>query len=282
MNTLFDFLLIIVGFILLLKGADFLVSGSASFAKKFKVPEIVIGLTIVAMGTSAPEMVVNLVSSAKGLDDVIFGNIIGSSIFNLFLILGVAGIIRPLKVHTNTVWREIPFALCLSLVFFIIVNDVFFFGAEKNGLSLWDGILLLSCFIGFLYYIYISTKKGENNLDIDDETIDYSNTKTLLLIVGGIAGLAVGGRMVVDHAIEIARTMEISEKLIGLTILAAGTSLPELATSIIAAMRGKADIAIGNVIGSNIFNISNIIWVANFPPISLKFTVLVVGHLIFF
>ncbi|MFQ3212528.1 MAG: cation:H+ antiporter [Marivirga sp.] len=252
---------IVFGFILLIKGADFMVSGAASFAKKFHVPEIIIGLTIVAMGTSAPEMVVNLVSGSKGLDDVIFGNIIGSSLFNLLLILGIAGIVRPLRVHSNTVWREIPFSLALCLVFFILVNDVFFFGSSENGIGKLDGILLLLCFGGFLFYIFRSVKRNKSPLEFPDETKNYTNLTTFLMIFGGIAGLVIGGRMVVDHSVEIARNMAISEKMIGLTILAAGTSLPELATSVVAAYKGKADIAIGNVIGSNIFNISLILGV---------------------
>lgn len=249
---------ILIGFILLIKGADFMVSGAASFAKKFKVSEIVIGLTIVAMGTSAPEMAVNIISGSKGLDDIIFGNIIGSSLFNLLLILGIAGIIKPLKVNSNTVWKEIPFSLSLCLIFFILVNDVFFFGSEKNQIGTLDAILLLTCFIGFLIYIFKSIKDN-SAFAFQNKSKSYSSLRTFIMIFGGIAGLVIGGKMVVDHAVEIARTMAISEKMIGLTILAAGTSLPELATSVVAAYRGKADIAIGNVIGSNIFNISLIL-----------------------
>jgi cation:H+ antiporter len=254
-NTAF----ITLGFILLIKGADFMVSGASSFAKRFNVSEIAIGLTIVAMGTSAPELVVNLVSGSQGLDDVVFGNLIGSNIFNLFLILGIAGVIRPLIVQSETVWKEIPFGMALVIIIFILVNDAFFFGSEQNSSGLVDGFILLLLFIAFIYYVFYNVKTNKVELDNSVETPIYSHWVTLFMILGGITGLVIGGKLVVDNAVEIARSFELSEKLIGLTILAAGTSLPELATSAVAAFRNRADIAIGNVIGSNRFNLTFIL-----------------------
>lgn len=237
-----------------------MVNGASSFAKRFNVSEIAIGLTIVAMGTSAPELVVNLVSGSQGLDDVVFGNLIGSNIFNLFLILGIAGTIRPLIVQSETVWKEIPFSMGLVIVLFILVNDSFFFGSESNTSGLIDGFILLLLFVAFIYYVFYNVKKNNNQtVDIPNEIPIHSHWMTLLLILGGLTGLVIGGKLVVDNAVDIARSFNLSEKLIGLTIIAAGTSLPELATSAVAAYRNRADIAIGNVIGSNIFNLSFIL-----------------------
>lgn len=259
MELIFNCGLIILGFILLLKGADFMVSGATSFAKKFNVSELSIGLTIVAMGTSAPELVVNLVSGSQGLDDVVFGNIIGSNIFNLFLILGLCGTIKPILVQSNTVWKEIPFSLILFIVFFLLINDSLLFQSDVNILSTIDGIILLLLFVSFLYYVFYNVKNQKHQTEVTENIKQKSNLITFLLIFGGIVGLIIGGKLVVDNSVEIARNFNVSEKLIGLTILAAGTSLPELAASVVAAYRGKADIAVGNVIGSNIFNITFIL-----------------------
>jgi cation:H+ antiporter len=266
-----------------------MVSGASSFAKKFNVSEIAIGLTIVAMGTSAPELVVNLVSSSQGLDDVVFGNLIGSNIFNLFLILGIAGTIRPLIVQSETVWKEIPFGMGLVIVLFILVNDAFFLGSDNNSTGVIDGIILLLLFVAFLYYVFYNVKNNNHSLDIADETPIYSNWVTIVMIVGGLTGLVIGGKLVVDNAVDIARGFNLSEKLIGLTIIAAGTSLPELATSAVAAYRNRADIAIGNVIGSNIFNltfilgINSVITPLNFnTEMNFDFYVLIGGSILLF
>ncbi|HET8859279.1 calcium/sodium antiporter [Marivirga sp.] len=289
MELLLDTGLIILGFILLIKGADFMVNGASSFAKRFNVSEIAIGLTIVAMGTSAPELVVNLVSGSQGLDDVVFGNLIGSNIFNLFLILGIAGTIRPLIVQSETVWKEIPFSMALVIILFILVNDSFFFGSESNGTGIIDGLILMSLFIGFIYYVFRNVKNNNHALDMPNEIQIYSNWVTLLMILGGLAGLVIGGKLVVDNAVDIARSFQLSEKLIGLTIIAAGTSLPELATSAVAAYRNRADIAIGNVIGSNIFNFTFILGVnslvkpLNFnTEMNFDFYVLIGGSIMLF
>ena len=246
--------LILLGFVLLIKGADFLVSGASSLARRFNVSELTIGLTIVALGTSAPELVVNIISGSGGHDEVVFGNIIGSNIFNLFLILGVSGTIYPLVVQRNTVTREVPFSLAVTLLLFFLLNDTMFgLGPEDNS-SLMDGIILLLLFLVFLAYVFMSMKK---NLPSEGEGSSiplYSTPVVIFRIVAGLAGLGFGGNLVVANAVEMAEIFEVSQKMIGLTIVAAGTSLPELATSAVAAYKKQADIAIGNVIGSNIFN----------------------------
>ena len=256
MEIAISILLISVGFVLLIKGADFLVNGASSLAKRFNASDIAIGLTVVAMGTSAPELVVNLISGAKGANDVVFGNIIGSNIFNMFLILGISSVIYPITIQKNALWNEIPFSLGITIIFWVLVNDKMFFGAETNSADAIDGIILLVLFVAFLVYIFFNmTKDGSESVIEADDIELYSSLKTTLLIVFGIAGLAFGGQMIVDNAIKIAESFGVSERLIGLTILAAGTSLPELATTAVAAFHKKSDLAVGNIIGSNIFNL---------------------------
>ncbi len=257
-NILTNFLLAALGFILLIKGADFLVNGASSLAKRFNVSDIAIGLTVVAMGTSAPELVVNLISGAvedkiSGANEVVFGNIIGSNIFNIFLILGISSIIYPLTVERNALWKEIPYSILITLIFFFLVNDAMFFGAKKSGLDTKDGIILLVMFCLFLIYIFLNIRRNQE-FEMEDIEV-YSNLKTTLMIVFGISGLVFGGNLIVDNATSIAKFFEVSDKMIGLTILAAGTSLPELATSAVAAYQKKSDLAVGNIVGSNIFNL---------------------------
>lgn len=265
MTVLINFLLVAVGFVFLIKGADLLVDSASSIAKKFNISELVIGLTVVALGTSAPEMVVNSISALKNHDDVVFGNVIGSNIFNLFLILGVSGLIFPMSVRKNTVWKEIPFSLVISMVLFVLVNDRMLFGNAENSLSKIDGAILLALFVGFVAYILYSLKKENDDSDFDTSDIHVFNyLKSTLLLIVGIVGLAVGGNLVVNSAVEIAKQLQVSEKLIGLTIISAGTSLPELATSVVAAVKKKSDIAVGNVLGSNILNITLILGLSSF------------------
>lgn len=243
--------LLLGGFFLLIKGADWMVDGSSALAKKYNVSDLVIGLTIVAFGTSAPEMVVNVFASFENHSDIILGNVIGSNNFNLFLILGIVGLISPIAVKSSTVYKEIPISFISLLVMFILGNDLL--SSDTPMLSRWDGLILLGIFTFFLFYIY---NQLVSNPEIVDLTLShFTNKKIIILIIGGLLGLIIGGKLVVDSAIEIASSLGMSEKLIGLTIIAAGTSLPELTTSVIAAIKKNADIAIGNVIGSNIFNI---------------------------
>ena len=276
---------------MLIKGADLLVEGASSAAKKFKVKELIIGLTIVAFGTSAPEMVVNIISSYDGHDEVVFGNIIGSNIFNLFLILGVAGVIYPMSVRNNTFWKEIPYSFVITIVLFILVNDVLILQADTNGLSRWDGFILLGMFGLFMFYIFKSLKNDNEDPFVEEaqHLQELKNSTTIFYVLFGIVGLGFGGKLVVDNAVSVAEHYDVSQKLIGLTIISIGTSLPELATSIVAAMRKKSDIALGNVLGSNIFNITLILGISVFvkpltynPQLNIDFIVLFGGTALLF
>ncbi len=250
------YILFIVGFVFLIKGADFLVDGSASIAKKLKISSIVIGLTIVAFGTSAPELIVNIFASAQGSSEIAIGNILGSNISNILLILGISAIIYPLAAKRSTVLKEIPLSLLAILVLGFVANDVLIDGALFSGITRIDGLVLLSFFVIFLYYSFGIAKQENGDSNNDQEEIKvFKNYKSILFIFLGLIGLAIGGKWIVDGAIKIAQIFNVSESLIGLTVVAIGTSLPELATSAVAAYKKQADIAIGNIVGSNIFNI---------------------------
>jgi cation:H+ antiporter len=251
--------LIAIGFTSLIFGANWLVDGASSLAKKNNISDLVIGLTIVAFGTSAPELVVNFVVSFNGLSDIVFGNIIGSNNFNLFIILGIAGLIYPITVQSSTAWREIPISLIATILLFVLAND--FFINQNPEISRVDGVILLVAFICFLYYIFSQLKQEKTEVIVYE---NKSNYKIWGLIIFGITGLIIGGKLVVDNSIDIATELGVSQKIIGLTIIAAGTSLPELVTSIVAALKKNSDIAIGNVIGSNIFNILLILSISSF------------------
>lgn len=252
-------LLIIAGFASLIFGANWLVDGASSLAKKNNVSDLVIGLTIVAFGTSAPELVVNLVASFNGLSDIVFGNIIGSNNFNLFIILGIAGLIYPITVQSSTAWKEIPISLIATILLFVLANN--FFINQNPEISRLDGIILLISFLCFLYYVFSQLKQDKaESIALENK----SNYKIWSLVIFGIAGLIIGGKLVVDNSIDIATELGVSQKIIGLTIIAAGTSLPELVTSIVAALKKNSDIAIGNVIGSNIFNVLLVLSISSF------------------
>ena len=251
---LLTFTLLIAGFVALIKGADFLVGGASSIAKNYGVSNLAIGLTVVACGTSAPELLVSLLSAVAGRNDASFGNVIGSNNFNLLLILGLSGVIAPLVVQRNTVKFEIPLSLFAGMILFVLVNDVMFTSAANNELSRLDSLILLGLFGTFLFYISRTMRDGVD-LDEGDSIAIYSKPRSVFFILLGVGMLVGGGKLVINSAVEIAEAFGLSEKLIGLTILAVGTSLPELATSLVAAYRKNTDIAIGNVVGSNIFNI---------------------------
>jgi cation:H+ antiporter len=244
-------LLVIAGFASLIYGANWLVDGASSLARKHKVSDLVIGLTIVAFGTSAPELVVNVIASIRGYSDIVLGNIIGSNNFNLFIILGISGLMLPIAIQSSTAWREIPVSLFISLLLLFLLNDFVF--PEQSYISRLDGAILLVLFALFLYYVFRQMKQ--------DRAIQAPTTesraalKIWILITIGMTGLVAGGQLVVVNSVKIAGILGVSEKIIGLTIVAAGTSLPELVTSVIAALKKNSDIAIGNVIGSNVFNI---------------------------
>lgn len=255
------FVLFLVGFVLLIKGADLLVEGSSSIAKKFNISPLVIGLTIVSFGTSAPELIVNLFASTSGNTEIAIGNVLGSNIVNILLILGISAIIYPLTTKKNTVWKEIPLSLLAALILAVLVNDTLIDGNEFSGLTRIDGIVLIAFFIIFLYYTFgISKVSGDSE---DSEIKTFSNLKSVIYVILGLGGLTFGGKWIVDGAVEIAAYFNMSRSLVGLTIVAIGTSLPELATSAVAAYKKQTDIAIGNVVGSNIFNIFLILGVSS-------------------
>jgi cation:H+ antiporter len=244
---------LIIGFVLLIKSADWLVVGATALAKKLGVSDLVIGLTVVAFGTSMPELFVNIFSSIQGNTEIAMGNVVGSNIFNILLILGVASLIRPLVVTKGTVWKEIPFSLLAALVLGVLANDVFFDRSSPSVLSRIDGLVFISFFAMFMYYIF-SISRGRESRSPDKES-KTGIFRLSALVACGLCGLAFGGKLVVDGAVAIAVRLGVSQSLIGLTIVAAGTSLPELATSAVAAYKKNSDIAVGNIVGSNIFNI---------------------------
>lgn len=252
-------LILIVGFILLIKGAGWLVDGASGLAVKYNVSKLIIGLTIVAFGTSAPELAINAIAAYQNHPDIVLGNIIGSNIFNLFLILGIAGLITPLTVQSSTVWREIPLSLVAVLLLFLLANNFGISGAAI--LSRLDGLVLLGIFALFLAYIIRQLRHDISNGAATG--ITQSNLKLTAMILLGLVTLVIGARMTINAAVRLATLLGVSEKIIGLTIVAAGTSLPEMATSIVAATKKNNDIAVGNIIGSNIFNIFLILSVSS-------------------
>lgn len=261
-----DILAIILGLVILVLGADGLVRGASSLAAKLRISALVIGLTVVSFGTSAPELTVNIVSALQGSPDLAVANVVGSNIVNILLILGVCAIIVPLSVKSSTVWKEIPLALLGVVLVGIMANDRLFDGVPFTALTRTDGIALLALMAIFMYYIFGMAKSDREiaadakidaslNKDQDTKIKQYGVAVSIGLTVLGLVGLVAGGRLLVSGAIDIAKSAGLSEALIGLTIVAVGTSLPELATSVVAALRKQADIAIGNVVGSNIFNV---------------------------
>lgn len=260
----FDIIAILIGLVILILGAEGLVRGASSLAAKLKISPLVIGLTVVSFGTSAPELTVNILSAVQGSTDLAVANVVGSNIVNILLILGVCAIIVPLSVKSSTVWKEIPLALLGVFLIFTMANDSLFDNLPLNALTRTDGIALLALMAIFMYYIFGMAKNDREkaaDAKIDDELEDDTKIKQFSvpvsagLTVLGLAGLVLGGRLLVSGATDIAKAAGLSEALIGLTIIAIGTSLPELATSVVAALRKHADIAIGNVVGSGIFNV---------------------------
>jgi cation:H+ antiporter len=283
---LISLIFFIAGLAALILGANFLVDGASSLAKRRGVTELVIGLTVVAFGTSMPELVVNLFASFHHQSDLALGNILGSNLFNILFILGMAGLISPLQVHVSTVWREIPFSFFITLIFLLLANDILVSGKKTDSISRPDGFILIFLFMVFLIYAFVISKL---NIPDQSDIRIFSIFKTTTRIASGFLFLFLGGQMVVDHAVNLARQLHVSEKLIALTIVAGGTSLPELMTSIVAAKKGRSDIAIGNVIGSNIFNllfilgISAIICPLTYQPVfNLDSLVLVFATLLLF
>lgn len=257
------YLLFVVGFILLIKGADWLVAGSATIAKKNNVSNLVVGLTIVSMGTSMPELIVNVLASSKDASQIAIGNILGSNIANILLILGVAAFIYPIKIKESTVFSEIPYSIIALLLVAFVANSNLF-GSHNNSINQIDGIILMAFFGLFVAYIIRLAKNGSADM-IDDIPDEKTTTgKSFLMVLLGMIGLFFGGQWVVNGAIAAAEHFGLSEAFIGLTVVAIGTSLPELVTSAVAAYRKNTDIAMANIIGSNIFNL---LWVLGISAI---------------
>ncbi len=256
------YILFVVGFVLLIKGADWLVNGSSSIAKKYGVSDMLVGLTVVSVGTSMPELIVNVVSSLNNNSDIAIGNVLGSNVANILLILGVSAVIYPLKVNKQTVIYEIPFSLFVTLLLFVLVNVRFFKSDINPGIGLVEGIFLLGVFAVFMFVLIRSAIKKKE--DIGLEVYLVSLPKALFFVVMGIVSLFWGGKWVVDGAVHISEYYGMSKQLVGLTIVAIGTSLPELVTSAVAAYKKNTDIAVGNVVGSNIFNI---LWILGISSI---------------
>ena len=247
-------LLLIGGLALILLGANGLTDGAAAVAKKFRISDLVIGLTIVAFGTSAPELVISVMSALGGSADMAIGNVVGSNIFNVLMIIGVTAMVLPIKVGESTMSKEIPLVILSSIVLAVMANDVLLDGGISNIISRIDGLILLGFFLIFLRYTFAIARNGGDETE-GEKIKEMPIWKSVLFIVGGLAGLVFGGQLFVDGASGIATALGVSESTIGLTIVAGGTSLPELATSVTAALKKNSGIAIGNVIGSNLFNI---------------------------
>lgn len=274
MEIILQIVLLIVGFILLIKGADIFVGGASKTAEIFRVPKMLIGLTIVAFGTSAPELAVSISALASGSTDMVLGNVIGSCILNILLILGLTAIINPIEIHDDTVRKELPLTMLISTVLAVLFLDVALAGGMMNEITREDGIIILLFFLIFLYYLVTMAKHKDGKPSAAEKvaaektgqkkmaakgakkvTAKKGLLVQIILIVLGLAGLVLGSQMVVDNASAIAASLGMSERLIGMTIVALGTSLPELVTSVTAARRGESALVVGNIIGSNIFNI---------------------------
>ena len=249
MDIFIQLILLIIGFVFLMKGADIFVDGASKIATRLGIPQLVIGLTIVAMGTSLPEAAVSISAALKGSAEIAVGNVVGSNILNVLLILGLSAVIMPLSVQKSTFRYEIPFVFVITIIFSVL-------GLKDNVISFFEGILLWIFFLAYLGYLFYMTKKGEIESEESEEDEKSERVvKMIFFIIFGIVFIVFGSNVTVDAAKKIALSFGMSERLIGLTIVALGTSLPELVTSVIAAIKGKADIAIGNIVGSNIFNI---------------------------
>lgn len=249
-------ILLVVGFVILIKGADWFVDGASAVAGNFKISKMLIGLTIVAFGTSAPEFAVSIKSLLSGSGDIVLGNVVGSNIFNILLILGISACVHTLTVKNNTVKKELPITLLMSTLLFALLSDNLFDSNLTNMFTRGDGFVLLLVFLVFIYYL-ISLMRNKTEDETDEELMKLP--KAILLTVVGITGIVLGSNYVVDSASYIAEMLGVSQRMIGLTIIAMGTSLPELVTSVIATKKGEYDIAIGNVVGSNIFNMGIVI-----------------------
>ena len=265
-----DILLLIVGLGLILAGANFLTDGSAALAQRFRVPEFIIGLTVVAVGTSTPELVVSVLSAIGGQSDVAIGNVVGSNIFNVFVILGVCALIRPVPLTAGNIRRDIPFGVLVSLLLLALAQDSLLCKGAADRIGRLDGAAMRALYILLMWYTIRKTKRPEATAPTEGSKAPMAAWLTAVMIVGGLAGLVFGGEMFLRSATSIARSLGVSESVIAITLVAGGTSLPELASSLVSLFKGKAEMALGNVIGSNIANILLILGVsATIHPLSM-------------
>lgn len=253
-----EYILLLIGFFLLIKGANYFVDGSSNIASLLNVSPLLIGLTIVAFGTSAPEATVSILAAFNGNADVAIGNVVGSNIFNITLVVGLTAIIAPLKVENETIRKEIPFTLLASVAMLIFISDIALQSASINVITRSEGLTLLLIFSVFMYYIFEvarSNRSNTNSVDVKPAKDTPKLTKQIFSTIFGLGAIILGGHLVVKSSTEIAYALGMSETLVGLTIVAVGTSLPELVTSVTAALKKQSEIALGNIVGSNIFNI---------------------------
>ena len=255
MNLILPILLLIVGFVLLIKGADWLIDGASSIATHFKVSKTLIGLTIIAFGTSAPELAVSISSLANGSTDMLLGNVVGSNIINVLLLIGIGALICPIKVNRETTKKELPILLLISTARVVLFFDISLNNEPHNSITRSDAIVCFLFFAIFLYYLIVMARRNREAKSTKKEKPKYKMVMACLMTVIGLAGLVGGSQLVVNNAAEIAHAVGLSDRIIALTIIALGTSLPELVTTIIAAHKKETDLVVGNIIGSNIFNI---------------------------
>lgn len=266
MDIFIAVLLLIAGFVLLIKGADWFVDGAAGIAARFGIPQLVIGLTIVAMGTSAPEAAVSITAAKSGNAGITIGNVLGSNIMNVLVILGITSVITAIAVQKSTIRYELPFMLVITLL-------LMWLGWTGNEIVFWEGVVLWVFFLIYLTYLFIMAKKGQAD---EEEEKNRALWLQIVMLAAGVVGIVLGSDLTVDNASKIAAALGMDDRLIGLTIVAFGTSLPELVTSITAATKGKADIAIGNIVGSNIFNILFVVGTtALITPVAFKSSFLI-------
>ncbi|WP_028306745.1 calcium/sodium antiporter [Desulfitibacter alkalitolerans] len=281
------YFLLLLGFVLLIKGADFFIDGAAGIAKALKLPPMIIGLTIVAFGTSSPEAAVSISAAIKGSSGISLGNVIGSNIFNISFVIGIMALLSPLKVEKQTTRKEIPFALLSSILLLILVLDRFLQQTKSDVITRGDGLVFLIFFSIFIYYLFEMALKNSNNNHEIIENPGYDKSGKIFYLIIGLTGIILGGKLVVDSSVIIALNWGLSQSLVGLTIVAVGTSLPELVTSIAAVLKKENEIAIGNLIGSNIFNILFILGTASVispihvEPLLIKDTFLMIFYTIF-
>ena len=262
MGIFLEGFILLLGFVFLIQGASFLVEGATALAHRYKVPEIAIGLTVVALGTSLPEIVVNTISSARGESEVVFANIIGSNIFNIYMVIGVMGILRPIYVKRMTAIREIPFSILATVLVFVVINDQIFFNRFDNTLSIWEGLILLGLFMVFMFFAFYEGKETPELVQTEQKKL--GTKKMIFYILLGLVGVSIGGHFAVEKAIFFAEYFGVSRKMVALLILAPASALPELTTALVSAFKNKIDLAVGNIIGACMFNLLLVLSLSSF------------------